>query len=324
MSERKGNSISRDFPLYHSNLIPIFDAKKVIPKGKKAIPSNIYTNEHPDFFQLDCMVEKGYKNPYLKEVIKVDRSEELKKLENNVKRLDIINFLKSNRKYSQNPKLLKYIQSEKDIEMYNKRQRIVEEKKSKTIDAKSYLSTQPDNPNYARLLKKLNSFAPKMHYQVRRYLDLKDNIPLGTFNISKDNYEKIKKIKCEIDPQKSSYLGNCNDYKISEAADRDKSKEFNHLRKTFVKTSFITGVQREVNIPPVRNDRWGSFYENYLLLTGNNNGLRRKGGLFTEFTNKNIGSIIVNKNDIKERLKKEKEKEKNFYDSRNSSLNEEK
>ena len=133
---------------------------------------------------------------------------------------------------------------------------------------------------------------------------------MGTFNISKDNYEKIKKLKCEIDPQKSSYLGNCNDYKISEADNRDKNKEFNHLRKTFVKTSFITGVKREVNIPPIRNDRWGSFCENFLLLTERNQGLRRKGGLFTEFTNKNIGSIIVNINDIKERMKKEKEKEK--------------
>ena len=36
-------------------------------------------------------------------------------------------------------------------------------------------------------------------------------------------------------------------------------------------------------------------------------GFRKKGGLFTEFSNKNIGSINVNKNDIRERLKKEKE-----------------
>ena len=116
MSKSKSNSISEDFPLYHSNLIPIFQTEKIIPKGKRIIFANVYTNEHPDFLKLDCMKEKGYRNPYLDEVIKVDRSEELKKLESNKPRLELINYLKSNRKYSQDPSKLKYIQSEFDVE----------------------------------------------------------------------------------------------------------------------------------------------------------------------------------------------------------------
>ena len=332
MSERKANSISKDFPLYHSEHVPIFVSEKIIPKGKKIIPSNVYTNEHPDFFKLDYMVEKGYKNPYLDEVLKVDRSEELKKIENNVNnRLQVINFIKSNRKYSQDPKILKYIQSEFDVEMYRKRQRIIEEKKNKKVDSKTYLSTEPSDSNYMKYIRKLNGFNPRLHYQCKKYLDNTDNIPLGEFNISKDNFEKIKKIKCEIEPQKSSYIGNYNDYNISEAQTRNKNKEFNHMRKTFMKTSLISGRKEKINLPPERIDRWGSFYENYLLLLNNCNGLRKKGGLFTEFSNKNICSIIVNKNDIRERLKKqreqkekEKEKERRMSNTLSNSLNSEK
>ena len=128
MSKTKNNSISKDFPLYHNDLIPIYKSNKILPKGKKILFSNVYTNEHPDFLKLDCMKEKGYRNPYLDEVIKVDRSEEFKNLENNKPRLQLINYLKCNRKYSQDPSKLKYIQSQFDIEMYKKRKRIKEMK----------------------------------------------------------------------------------------------------------------------------------------------------------------------------------------------------
>ena len=61
----KSNSISEEFPLYHSNIIPIYHTERIMHKGKRIIESNTYTNEHPDFLKLDCMKEKGYKNPYL-------------------------------------------------------------------------------------------------------------------------------------------------------------------------------------------------------------------------------------------------------------------
>ena len=83
MSKQKGSSISKDFPLYHSDIIPIYQSNKIIPKGKKTIFSNNYTNEHPDFLKLDCMKEKGYRNPYLDEVITIEVK--------NLKNLKIIN-----------------------------------------------------------------------------------------------------------------------------------------------------------------------------------------------------------------------------------------
>ena len=265
--------ISEDFPLFHSSLIPIHQTNTIIPKGKKIIPSNMYTNEHPDFLKLDYMKEKGYRNPYLNEVIKVDRSEQFKKIENNAERIGLINFIKSNRKYSQDPKILKYIQSEFDIEMNAKRQKIKKEKKNKKNDSKFFLSTEPKDPDYIKYVKKLNDFSPKMTFHVRQYMDKKNNIPLGEFNISTDNFNKIKTIQCEIEPQKSSYLCNCNDYHISEAQNRNKNKEFNLLRKNFLKTSLINGCKENIALPPERNDRWGSFYENYLLLMNKSSGI---------------------------------------------------
>ena len=314
------NYISEDFPLYYSPKIPVFHSK-TIPRGKKKIPSNIYTNEHPDFFKLDYMKEQGYRNPYLSEVIKVDRSEQFKKIESNVERIGLINFIKSNRKYSQDPKILKYIQNEFDIEMNNKRQRVKQEREEKNKnkdDSKKYLSTEPNDSDYIKYIKKLNNFSPKMTFHVRKYIDTRDNIPLGKFNISKENFNKIKKIKCVIEPQKSSYIGNCNDYTIAEAQNRNKNKEFNHERKSYLKTSLLSGLREKIDLPPQRNDRWGSFYENYLLLMNKSNGFRKKGGLFTEFSNKNIEVINVNKRDIREKLLKQKKKK--LYNTTDNSL----
>jgi hypothetical protein len=304
----KSNSISKDFPLYHSDIIPIFNSQEINNKGKKILFSNIYTNEHPDFLKLDCMKEKGYRNPYLEEVIKVDRSEELKKLEKNKPRLELINYLKSNRKYSQDPSKLKYIQSEFDIEMYNKRTRIKENDKNN--NKKKYLITNQNDANYNNLLTNLNFFAPKVHYQNLQYRkkDLGLEERKGKWIISKENFAKLEKIRSDLEPQKSAYLSNCNDYKIYEADKRDKNRELTFKRNDFIKVDIITGNRKNIKLPEERNDKWGKFYENFFLMMNKSYGFRKKGGLFTEFSNKNIGSINVNKNDIRERLKKEKEK----------------
>ena len=313
MSKPKNSSISKDFPLYHSDLIPIYESHKILPKGKRILKSNIYTNEHPDFFKLDFMFEKGYRNPYLDEVIKVDRSEELKKMENNKKRLELINFIKSNRKYSQDPNMLKYIRSEFDIEMYKKRQNLKNSINANSVNNISninsnnnknlYLTTEPNDKNYIRLIKKLNFFAPKAHYQNLKFR-LKEKPKIQKYVISEENYEKLKNLKIDIDPQKSAYMTNFNDYKISEAQKRDINKELTFRRKDYNKIDIITGKNEKIKLPEERNERWSKFYENYFLMLTNKGGFRKKGGLFTEFTNKNIGSINVSKNELKEKMQK--------------------
>ena len=62
-------------------------------------------------FRLDSMIENrnGYNNPFLDEVIKVDRSEEFKKMDFNRQQINLIDKIKSRREFSQNPKILRYI-----------------------------------------------------------------------------------------------------------------------------------------------------------------------------------------------------------------------
>lgn len=258
------------------------------------------------------MKEKGYRNPYLDEVIKVDRSEELKKLENNKPRLELINYLKSNRKFSQDPSKLKYIQSEFDVEMYKKRKRIQENNENNLND--KYLSTDPSDKNYNNFLTRLNYYTPKAHYQNVQYRSGIFDQKRGRWLLSKENMAKLEKIKSNLEPQKSAYITNSNDYKISEAAKRDKNREFTFKRKDFMKVNIITGNREKIKLPEERNERWGKFYENFFLMMNQSYGFRKKGGLFTEFSNKNIGSINVNKNDIRERIKKEREKKYNSSD----------
>ena len=328
MSKQKACSISKDFPLYHSDIIPIYQSNKIIPKGKKTIFSNNYTNEHPDFLKLDCMKEKGYRNPYLDEVIKVDRSEEFKKFENNKQRLELIDYLKSNRKYSQDPSKLKYIQSELDIEMYKKRKKMyLNEYKNKENDNNNkYVTTDPSDKNYYTIINELNRFAPKVHYQNMQYRkkdfkNEKNNLNEQKYIITEENVEKLKKLKSDFEPNKSSYITNCNDYKISEAASRDKNRELTFKRNDFIKCNIITGKKEKIKLPSEINEKWSKFYENYFLMMNKSCGFRLKGGLFTEFSNKNYGSINVNKNKNILMKKFIQEKKYNSCDKRKSNGN---
>ena len=289
MSKSKCSSISEDFPLYHNSLIPTIKKPKEKPKGKKILYVNTYTNEHPDFLKLDYMKEKGYRNPYLNEVIKVDRSEAFKKLENIKQRLGIINYLKRNRKYSQDPSKLKYIQTEFDVEVTKKRKKIHEINKNNlelnNLNNK-YITIDSNDSNYSNIL----------------------------------NRDKLEKIKSEFELEKSSYLSNLNDYKISEANQRDKNREFNFKRNDYMKTNIITGYNEKIKLPEEKNERWGKFHENYFLMMNKSSGFRKKGGLFTEFSNKNFGSINVNKNNIKKKFIKEKEKRHYSYFKTNKNI----
>ena len=98
-------SVSEDFPLYHSDLIPIYHAHK-LPEHKKNV-SDVRTtvsNEHPDLFRIKGMKEGGYINPFLNEILKVDREEFFKKIEETGKKIKMIDVIKNSRKYSQDPK----------------------------------------------------------------------------------------------------------------------------------------------------------------------------------------------------------------------------
>lgn len=313
--------ISKDFPLFHSEVIPIYQNihEKKYEFGKRMKKLNSYTNEHPDLFRLNGMKESGYRNPYLNEVIKVDRNEQFKKMDSNAKQISIIDLIKSNRKYSQDPKVLKYIKSEFDIQMQKKRHQISEDRKNRKEPIK-YVLTESDIKHYDKMIKKLDEHTQKIDYKMKHTLNSVNNIsPIGMFQTLNDNFNKIKQISCQFDPYKSSYITNANDYKISEAYDRDKNKEFTHKRRCFTNYNLINYETKKIIPPPFINQKWSSFYENYyMMMLKNQKGFGQKGGLFTEFTNKNIGVINVNKRDIREKLQLKK-LTKNFTSPNNKS-----
>ena len=165
-----------------------------------------------------------------------------------------------------------------------------------------------DINNYDKIIRDLDHYSPRINYKMKCTIDPEENTKfLGKYSTSDANYDKVKQISTQYNPYKSIYISNSNDYKISEAYGRDKQKEFSHKRKPINKFNIIN-YRNEKIIPPIsRNEKWSQFYENfYMTLLNNKKGFSQKGGLFTEFTNKNIGVINVNRRNNKEKLLKEK------------------
>jgi len=334
MSKCVNGSISKDFPLYHSTIIPTYespDERKYFHKRSKN--RDIFTNEHPDIFRLEGMKEGGYVNPFMDKVIKVDRSEYLKKLSTDRKNLNFIDFLKGNRKYSQDPKIIRYISSDVDTELRHKRMGKTnissENKEENDINKNSKISLNKNilltestiNTNkkkYNNLLRRLNYFVPKIDYRIKRTLDIDNrgdnSINPDDLSIDLENDNLYKKISTGIDRKMYSNLRNTNGFEF-ELNDKQKKddEDFKFKRKEIYQYNPIKDRMETISPPPYKNAKWSSFLENYFLLMNSKKQFQRKGGLLSEFSNKNIGSINNNKFDIQQRLKKEKEeKEKNI------------
>ena len=246
----KSGQISNDFPLYHSEIIPVYRNE---PRHfhKNFDNKSSYTNEHPEFFRLNGMKEGGsYRNPYLEEVIKFDRAEEYKKIDFNRKQINLINYIKSNRTLSQDPNILKYIKSDYDIQMSQKRKG---NDSGKQQNNSRYIITDVgEGEKFDKIMTKLDAVAPKISFKLNNCLDKSQKVKVTEkYNVSTEgDYKKTCNLSLDFDPQKSSYLCNCNDYKISEAHSRDKSKEF-YLRKKPYKIFHLTKDRYEtINSPP--------------------------------------------------------------------------
>ena len=252
-------------------------------------------------------------------------------MNSNAKQINLIDYIKSSPKLSQDPKILRLIKTEFDVQMHKKRQQISEDRK-KLKKQNKYIININDIDNYDTIIKELDNYTPRINYKMKQTIDPDENrTNIGKFLTSEENYNKLKQITCQYNPHKSAYITNSNDYKISEANGRDKQKEFNHRRKTLNRFNLIN-YKKEKMTPPISvNEKWGKFYENfYMTLLNNKKGFSQKGGLFTEFTNKNIGVINVNKRSNKEKLLREKKdfrirnliyNDNNIPKSRNRELN---
>ena len=321
-------SVSKDFPLYHSAVIPTYENpndKKYVHKHPKNY--NVYTNEHPDIFRLDGMKEGGYRNPFLDEIIKVDRSEFYKKLNEDRRNLNFIDFIKSNRKYSQEPKILRYISDDEKVELCRKR-RAFETKNEIEDNSNKYILTENTNKKeYNSLLKQLNYLTPKINYRIKRTLALNkscDNCLNNCNYISTEaNKNDIyKKINFEIDKSLARNFRNSSDFEIGYKIDDKKINEFGFERKPIEQYNPIKDKMETIKPPPYKNSKWSSFLENYFFLMNSDKQFKRRGGLFSEFTDKNIGSILNNKFDMKQKKQKQNEeksekKQKSGEDEKN-------
>ena len=299
-------SISKDFPLYHSSLIPIYTPLGNFKHGKHFSKIRItYSNEHPEIFRLKGMKEGGYFNPYLNNIAKVDREEYIKKIEESKKKIKLLDLIKSSGKISQDPKILNLIRND---EYVRKRQIDIQE-----IYSPRNISLSLDNKNiFNKAMNSLNQGIGKLAKDyTKKNLDLNQIEKIGNnYIISKNDVNKLKNLSCSFDISKSSYLANSNDYQISDAQKKDPDKEFNYPRKPIIKLNPICNRNQTFYPPPFKFPRWGAFSENHYILSNTKKGFNKKGGLFTELVNKNFNKIKAMREDAKKRLKMKEDNEK--------------
>jgi len=324
MSKTKTGIISKDFPLYHSDIIPTYtdtnSHKHTHSFSNKRI---LYTNEHPEIFRLEGMKQGGYFNPYISESIKVDRSEYLKKLKIDRKNVNFIDFVKSNRKYSQDPKILRYITVDTNKELIQKRlgkNKLNNELNNITendeIKKNSNFITLTEGNEKSNLIRKLSYYVPKIDYRIKRTLDM------DSINKNK-RYETINDISDDdlsIKYNSPVNMKNFSNFKLSDMnSDTNKNSndyDFKFNKKSIRQYNPIKDKMETINPPPFINKKWSSFLEKYFLLANSGKKFRRCGGLFTEFCNKNVHSIKINKIRQQEEFKlrkEQKEKEKNKF-----------
>ena len=311
-------SISKDFPLYHSDLIPIHVNTSERKHTHTASPyRNSFTNEHPEIFRLEGMKERGYFNPYLSESIKVDRSEYLKKLASDRKNINFIDFIKSNRKYSQDPKIIRYITVDFNKELNNKRMN--RNKLSSTDNNNRFLTEGNINKkiNTNLLAKKLNYFIPKINYRIKNTLE-----PYINDSNDSNDVNKNKKNLNSISFNKPIDVKNISNFKISDM-EKKTNDEISFNRKLVRHYNPIKDKMETISPPPFKNYKWSSFLEIYFLVANSGKKFLRKGGLFSEFCNKNINSININKYSIQQELKQKKEEKEKLKED-NKSKNKEK
>ena len=306
------NSVSEDFPLYHNENIPIYSPHNVNNHHKNYSNLRIMvSNEHPDIFRIKGIKEGGYINPHLKEVLKVDREEYYKKINDISKKIKLIDLIKSSRKYSQDPKYLSLINNDD----YIKKKKFISFSPINNDKSRNKCSISLEN-NKTLLNSALTTLNKDrirfLRDNTRKNIDLNKMKKIGdNFIINQDDINKIKTINCDFNPDKSSYMANSNNYKILESLKENdfKEKSFLYPRKPIYKFNPISNSKTLLNLPPYIFPKWTNFSENYFVLDHTKKGFRKKGGLFTEFVNKNFDKIKVVNDDIRKSLKKIKDEE---------------
>ena len=317
------SSVSEDFPLYHNEKIPMYVSSN--EKNYKRKISNfgrMISNEHPDIFRIKGALEGAYLNPFLNEVVKVDREEYYKKMQETGKKIKLIDTIKSSRKYSQNPDYLKLIFNDS----YKKEKELIE---SNTSEKNNYFSLSlEDNKNnnfINNTIRTLDKYRIRFSRNyTKKFIDLDKLKKIGdNYLISQNDLNKVKNIHCSIPLEKSSYISNISNFEFAEPQTEIENHEFFYPRKPIYRFNPINNNKELFNPPPYIFPKWSNYAENFFMLSNAKSGLRKKAGPFSDYVNKNIDKIKVINNDIKKRLKqkKEEEKKKKFIEEINKNNN---
>ena len=290
------NAVSSDFPLPLSQY-SIINKQRV--KIRNPITKNLevfcYNSEAPDAFRLDNLKENknGYKNPFLDEIIPVNRNEIFKQMEFNANQVKLIDYIKSRREYSQNPLILKYIRTDFDFEMEKKREQIKEKKEKKLNNLKYNISAGNINDRnlYEKGLKSIRTNIPKLSFKFKNQID-KNNLELigNKYKISSFDKNTFNTISSEIEPKKTGYFSNINDYKISEGDNLNNDEMCHFKRKSCSTYNILTNERDIVHYPNIMNRKWDKYHENFFFMIREGN-FKKKGGIINELNNKIISVI---------------------------------
>ena len=313
--KQKQNSVSPDFPF--KTIYGNISKQEPLPKLKQHSPSpnlctrrrNQYNNELPDIFRLDSMTHSHdiYNNPYLNDVIPVDRREFYRNMERSRKNIRLIDKLKYNIKLSQNPMVLSTIKNEYAHNIHKSKS---QHSLISPLDLSKIELTKETNENkyIDTVLSLYRNHSQKIGFRLKHQIDSSDHLYFDNkFLISKKNENKVKTLKSIVDEQQSAYLKNINNYDIKENYNENKKCKFEFNRKKITIYNPITNQKRQVQPDIIYTDKWDKFSENFELLKHN---LKRKGGYFSEFAKKN--KSVFNMIKIQAQMKQHKKQNKHL------------
>ncbi|MCQ2819228.1 MAG: hypothetical protein MJ252_18350 [archaeon] len=291
------NCESDEFP-YHSKYGDRYPYKVKVKEIKKS--PIFFSNELPDIFRLSHMKEgttiNTYNNPFLS-VDPIDREENNKDLKVTRKIIKYIDTIKSNPKINQNPLILRKI---KDENFYKHKTNLFKSSSQKEFKPSMNIEriypkegTEKQKEDYQRTIFNLyKKYTKPIGFKLRNEIDHSNNFKMGNLEFSELDKDKVERLHCPLTPRESNWICNVNNYDIRDNYTPNKRCFFEFKRKPFEIYDPILNKHRVVQPDIIKVDKWDQNEEAFELLKNN---LKRKGGIFSEFTMKNKSVFEMNK-----------------------------
>jgi len=144
---------------------------------------------------------------------------------------------------------------------------------------------------------------PKIDYRIKKTLKIDVEGNKNNNNNSDIENNNLYKKLTNNNLAYINNLRNMNNFQINKTMLND--DEFSFQRKEINQYNPMRDRREMISPPSYKNQKWSPFLENYFLIANTEKKFQRKGGLLTEFCNKNIISINNDKKLIQQKLKKQ-------------------